>query len=828
MNNSKPQIGITILSIVGVSLLGMTARAEEFDVTPASLGTSNLPTANPDGTPGQNAFFGWRARDPATVGETGLILVVDGNVGVGSEWRDLDQLPANDVQTLTSLFDVRVDLEGEFGARDPQDSQLSVEAFVSLADYPYNEAIHLQIGNEDEQSLTMPTDSTDTSGDIPLTQQANNRFEGTVTVTVQDITDILDDDGTVRVRGGYRDGDNHNSLGVTDDVFVTVRVLYVPGTLLDTTAPTGSLSIGTGAPFLNQTSVTLNTSATDSESGVDVMRFRNESGPFSAWETYATSKTWSLSSGEGQKTVTVEYRDVAGNVGTAAANVTLDQTAPTGSLVIDGGAAFATSASVTLGITGSDALSGVASMRFGDGTMAGGSWETFAVTRNWTLPGDEGSKTVALELQDAAGNVSTAQITDSIVLDRAAPTLGVSIAGGAPYSTPPDVTVTVSFDDAVSGTIEYRLREPTGAFGPWTAVASSPVVGVGTLDVSHTFSGADGTRSVEVEVRDAAGNVSESVADDVFLDTVDPTGEFELNSSAIYVTPWDEVVAATESSDDGGSGIAWFRYRVDGAEWSEWQPASTTQSFILDRPVLSTGRRVDIDGMWRDAAGRESAIFTRPIHLVGTDSPDLAAAKKFGGFLSDGRDVDAYEIDMIPGETLTIRVKLPKFSSGAVLDLYDTDHSPLSFEVWPFGKSQKFVFTAEKPTGTVLLVVRAADSTAFGVSYSARREIKAGRDLLVPRGESSGDVFDVPFDAVAGTRLKVNLLGVTSMPNLLAPSGRSSQLFGKLKFRKGRGLYVISGRNFVTLDETGTWHIVGTGDGGSSVSYRLTLTPPGR
>ncbi len=44
------------------------------------------------------------------------------------------------------------------------------------------------------------------------------------------------------------------------------------------------------------------------------MRFRNAgTTTWSAWQTYATSKSWALSAGAGTKTVYVQYRDKAGN-----------------------------------------------------------------------------------------------------------------------------------------------------------------------------------------------------------------------------------------------------------------------------------------------------------------------------------------------------------------------------------------------------------------------------------------------------------------------------------------------------------------------------------
>jgi hypothetical protein len=91
---------------------------------------------------------------------------------------------------------------------------------------------------------------------------------------------------------------------------------------IDKSAPTGTVSINDGASRTRSRSVTLTLSATDPSpgSGVSQMRISNtQSGLSSAsWEAYSTTKAWSLSSGQGTKTVYVQYRDRAGNLSALA------------------------------------------------------------------------------------------------------------------------------------------------------------------------------------------------------------------------------------------------------------------------------------------------------------------------------------------------------------------------------------------------------------------------------------------------------------------------------------------------------------------------------
>ena len=92
---------------------------------------------------------------------------------------------------------------------------------------------------------------------------------------------------------------------------------------VDTVVPTGTISINGGASSTTSRSVTLKLSASDPSpaSGVADMRFRNGgTTTWSSWEAYSTSKSWTLTSGAGTKTVYVQYRDRAGNISATASD----------------------------------------------------------------------------------------------------------------------------------------------------------------------------------------------------------------------------------------------------------------------------------------------------------------------------------------------------------------------------------------------------------------------------------------------------------------------------------------------------------------------------
>jgi hypothetical protein len=94
---------------------------------------------------------------------------------------------------------------------------------------------------------------------------------------------------------------------------------------LDKTPPSGSITTN---PVTSSTTITLTVSATDTTSGASNMRFSNDDQTYTDWETFSTSKTWTLQDGAGTKTVYAEFQDAAGLTSQASCTVTLESVQP--------------------------------------------------------------------------------------------------------------------------------------------------------------------------------------------------------------------------------------------------------------------------------------------------------------------------------------------------------------------------------------------------------------------------------------------------------------------------------------------------------------------
>ncbi len=234
----------------------------------------------------------------------------------------------------------------------------------------------------------------------------------------------------------------------------------------DASPPTGSITVNGGDTYATSTSVALTLSASDTGSGIDQMRFSNNGTSWSGWEPYAPGKSWTLTSGDGPKTVYVQYRDIAENVSsTYSDGIFLDTLAPTGSILINGGDTYASSTSVTLALSASDSGSGVAEMRFSNNGTSWGGWESYSTSKSWTLPSGDGSKDVYVQYRDHVGMVSSSY-SDGIFLDTVAP----SSSCASPASTI-DLAFTVTWsgsDGPGSGIASYDVQYRVGSGGAWT------------------------------------------------------------------------------------------------------------------------------------------------------------------------------------------------------------------------------------------------------------------------------------------------------------------------------------------------------------------------
>ncbi len=194
---------------------------------------------------------------------------------------------------------------------------------------------------------------------------------------------------------------------------------------LDTTPPPPakcSVSIKSGNAFTNSRSVILNLSASDSpSSGVSQMMISNSSSfKDSSWEEYAASKSWTLSSGEGEKIVYVKFKDGAGNMSEVFSDVIILDTAPPSASITAPSSGTSVRAEVVIRGTASDENFEVYVVEYGHGSSPS-SWTEIASSFSSITDGtlatwntntlSDGSYTLMLSVGDLAGNWTQTKVT---------------------------------------------------------------------------------------------------------------------------------------------------------------------------------------------------------------------------------------------------------------------------------------------------------------------------------------------------------------------------------------------------------------------------------
>ncbi len=307
--------------------------------------------------------------------------------------------------------------------------------------------------------------------------------------------------------------------------------------------------------------VTLTLSATDPLSGI----LRTEySLNGTDWITYTSPVLFDQ---DGQYNVRYRSVDIAGNTETfKSIEFKLDQTAPTGTLQINGDDNFTNSRDVMLHLAATD-LNGVIAYRVANGSDASEGLEvsidptdTFTDIIEHTLADIEGLQTVAVQYKDVAGNWS----------DNFTATITLLIEG-------PLVTVTgVKQDETQYLTDTWTNQNVSVTFTATDEFLTSFIVDgeeIDIIDFTATVTlnfEAEGTTSIAYVATDSAGNTTSGT----FVVKIDKTSP---NAPTVTLSNenWTNtaVIITITPGSDNLSGIKTIERQIstDGGDtWSEW------------------------------------------------------------------------------------------------------------------------------------------------------------------------------------------------------------------------------------------------------------------
>ena len=480
-------------------------------------------------------------------------------------------------------------------------------------------------------------------------------------------------DGVKKVFAEYRD-EGHHVVSMVNTI------------TLNTGAPAGDFYIyGNGLidnpaednqhEYTNKTSVKLCMNI----SNVQTMRFSNTSvdNNDAAWDAVTPSVPftdeydWTLASGDGAKTVWAQFVTNAGTETYSSNSAVdghlpyLDTTAPAASNVqINGGASNANSISVTLTYDFTETVFDGEHKMWAEYRNDGGSWSAKeavspgAITKNWVLRSEIGTRTVYVRLSDLAGNVSSAY-SDDIYLDTAAPP-----PPSPTTATPTNDTTPTWTWGAVAGAVNYRYYFPDYPIIELGNVTSfTPATPLYT-NQDHTF---------YLQSGDASGNWSAEGSHTVTIDTNTPSAPTGLDLSAADDTGSsnsDNITSSTSNLTISGSAEANSEVVIYNNTTPLVTATANSSGNFSGNISLSGDGSKSVRARCTDAAGNQSPYSSILLITIDTSAPSAPSAPN----LSTADDTGSSSTDNITKNTSNLTFT-GTAEAGSTVTIYESSTS---------------------------------------------------------------------------------------------------------------------------------------------------------
>ncbi len=635
----------------------------------------------------------------------------------------------------------------------------------------------------------------------------------------------------------------------------------------DDVPPTGSITINNGAQWTNSRTVTLNLSAGDTCAGVSQMRFNNDGSGWSNWFTFTTPYTWLLTSGSGDRTVQVQFRDGVGNSSVPVSDtITLDQNPPmvnNADFYINNRYGWTNRLTVTLTIAAGDVGSGVSQVCFANVSTGCSAWQAFSGAQTsftHTLTAGDGLKTVYAWVRDAAGN--TTQATAAVTLDTIPPPLTVNTPVTNAVQTGNSLWVEGSSE--LSATVDIRVS-PRGVMAPTTVLNDSTLFG---RQLNNALG--DGLNIVTITSTDRAYNttvVTRQVTLDSFgpgLSGIMPTGTVGLARPVIRAG-FTEPVSPT-------------LVKV----WLNYQPLTTSLvitsgGFVYNPPsALRTGaytvtvRMYDVagnqaDGEWSFGVDLDTwvsldvppLVNVSPLNMAVTGEAGAVVALTVNGAFYAAQTVNAngratfVGVSLQPDENTlvaTITDALNHTATDTARVIFDPSRpqpnawaSPVSFA--PTGRltSTLFMLSAQPPLTATIVAWRLDVLSASGIPVTSTGDsvltatvVWDGRDdggTIVAAGAYSYTLTVTASNGLAAATPSQSVWvvdGPPSAPTITAPGNVTTtlsqiQVCGMAE--PGSAIVLMDANGYLTdtttTDQSGYWQIERSLFGGSNILYAV-------
>jgi len=290
--------------------------------------------------------------------------------------------------------------------------------------------------------------------------------------------------------------------------FPESEVIIMVSTMLDQL----SLEIDEGALSTSSVMLSLSLDLGDADVTKVMMSLRDDGSEWSVWTPFVREPVWTLSKGDGDRSVRVRVFEEAGIFSTEAEDgILLDTRPPKSSATVDGtmGIGDWYISPVTVGLEASDALSELDRIEW---NLDGGVWEKYDAP---IVVDEDGPHVINFRSFDVLEN---AERTDkvSFMVDITGPEgLHIDLVDGNGFVNIPTINLKLNAIDLASGMDQMRFCINEGEWGDWIKFQRTHYIALPDLD---------GTYIIGFSSMDIAGN--EAVSPEtlvVVLDRTPPT-----------------------------------------------------------------------------------------------------------------------------------------------------------------------------------------------------------------------------------------------------------------------------------------------------------------
>jgi hypothetical protein len=273
-----------------------------------------------------------------------------------------------------------------------------------------------------------------------------------------------------------------------------------------------SIIIDDNDEFSTDTIVNLSVHGVDLDSGISSMSFSIDAVQWTAWEPFVSESELQLSAIEGEKTIFFRLIDIAGNIAEPIFDqIILDSKPPENlSIIINDGANYTNSRSLTISVNASDSGSGLNMIAFSFDGKIWQQWQVFKNTSKLTIPAntEDGVKSVYFKITDKAGNIA-GPVYDSIILDTTPPgLLSIIINDGVAEVNTTQVLLKLSAEDNDSGVSQMAFSTDGEIWKDWKPFKP---------ETQFNLSGKAGEKTIYFRVMDNVGNIADPISSKVIL-----------------------------------------------------------------------------------------------------------------------------------------------------------------------------------------------------------------------------------------------------------------------------------------------------------------------